>query len=161
MKRRAFLRLAAGAATLPALSGPALAQTYPTRPVRIIVGFAPGGTTDIVARLVGQALSERLGQQFIVENRPGAAANIGAEAVVRAAPDGYTLLLEGTTNAVNASVYEKLAFDFIRDITPVASLTRSPLVLEVHPTLPVRTVPELIAYAKASPGRYSMASYGT
>jgi tripartite-type tricarboxylate transporter receptor subunit TctC len=161
LPRRKFLHLAAGAATLPAISRLACAQTYPARPVRIIVPYAPGGTTDIVARLIGQSLSERLGQQFIIENRPGAGGNIGTEVVARAPPDGYLVLLVTTTNAVNATLYEKLNFNFIRDVATVAGLIRTPLVLEVHPAVPAKTVPELIAYAKGNPGKFSMASYGT
>jgi tripartite-type tricarboxylate transporter receptor subunit TctC len=151
LPRRNFLHLAAGAAALPALSRVAWAQAYPTRPVRIIAGFAPGGGVDIIARLIGQWLSERLGQQFIVENRPGAATNIATEAVVRAPPDGYTLLLVNAANAFNATLYDKLNFNFIRDIAPVASVTRGPYVMVVHPSVPARTVPEFIAYAKANP----------
>jgi tripartite-type tricarboxylate transporter receptor subunit TctC len=158
--RRQFLHLAAGAATLPALSRNARAQTYPARPVRIIVGFSPGGTADIVARLIGQWLSERLGQPFIIENRPGASSNIAVEAVVRASPDGYTLLQVVATNAINATLYDRLNFNFIRDIAPVASIARVPLVMEVNPSVPAKTVPEFIAYAKANPGKISMASAG-
>jgi tripartite-type tricarboxylate transporter receptor subunit TctC len=159
--RRQFLQLAAGAAALPAASRIARAQTYPTRPVRLIVGFAAGGTSDITARLMGQWLSERLGQQFIVENRPGASSNIATEAVVHAPADGYTLLAVVEGNAINATFYNKLNFNFIRDIAPVAGIIRSPLVLEVHPGVPVNTVPEFIAYAKANPGNIRMASFGT
>jgi tripartite-type tricarboxylate transporter receptor subunit TctC len=158
--RRRFLHLAAGAAALPALSGIARAQTYPTKPVRIIVGYAASGANDIVARLIGQWLSERLGQQFIIESRPGAGSNIGTEAVVNAAPDGYTLLLVNSTNAINATLYDKLHFNFIRDIAPVAGIGRGPLVMEVNPSLPAKTVPEFIAYAKANPGKLNMASSG-
>jgi tripartite-type tricarboxylate transporter receptor subunit TctC len=158
--RRRFLHLAAGAAALPAVSRIASAQAYPARPVRIILGFPPGGAVDIVARLMGQWLSERLGQPFIIENRPGAGGNIGAEAVVRAPPDGYTLLLVATPNAINATLYEKLNFNFIRDIAPVASIIDAPLVMEVHPSHPAKTVPEFIAYAKANPGKINMASSG-
>jgi tripartite-type tricarboxylate transporter receptor subunit TctC len=161
LPRRQFLHLATGASALPAVSRLVWAQTYPARPVHIIVPYAPGGTTDIVARLIGQWLSERLGQQFIIENRPGAGGNIGTEMVARAPPDGYTLLLVTTTNAVNATLYEKLNFNFIRDVATVAGLIRTPLVLEVHPAVPVKTVPELIVYAKGSPGKFTMASYGT
>src|SRR5271170_2214595 len=152
LPRRKFLHLAAGAAALPAVSRRARADAYPTHPVRLIVGFAPGSTTDILARLMGQWLSQRLGQQFVVENRPGAGGNIGAEAVVRAAADGYTLLLVTTSNMINATLYEKLNYNFIRDIAPVASIGRGPLVMEVNPAFPSQTVPELIAYAKANPG---------
>jgi tripartite-type tricarboxylate transporter receptor subunit TctC len=159
--RKQFLYLAAGAAVLPALSRIARAQAYPARPVRIIVGFAAGGTTDIISRLIGQWLSERLGQQFIIENRPGASANLATEAVVRAPADGYTLLALVATNAINATLYDKLSFNLTRDIAPVAGLIRSPLVLEVHPSVPVKTVPEFVAYAKANPGKITMASFGT
>jgi tripartite-type tricarboxylate transporter receptor subunit TctC len=161
LPRRKFLRLAAGAAALPAFSRIAAAQTYPTRPVRIMVGFAAGGTTDIAARLIGQSLSERLGQPFVIENRPGASTNIATEAVVRAPADGYTLLAVTGTNTVNATLYEKLTFNFVRDIAMVAGLIQSPLVLEVNPAVPARTVPELIAYAKANPGKINLASFGT
>ena len=151
--RRQLLHLAAGAAALPALSGLARAQTYPSRPVRIIVGFAAGGPNDILARLTGQWLSERLGQPFVIENRPGAGSNLATEAVVRAVPDGYTLLLVGTPNAINASLYEKLEFNFIRDITPVAGLIRGALLMVVNPSVPTTTLSEFIAYAKANPGK--------
>jgi tripartite-type tricarboxylate transporter receptor subunit TctC len=161
LPRRRFLRLAAGAAALPAGSRIVRAQGYPTRPVRIIVGFPAGGTGDISARLMGQWLSERLGQPFIVENRPGAAGNIAAEAVVRAPADGYTLLLVVATNTVNASLFDKLSFNLIRDIAPAAGLSRSPLVLEVNPALPVNAVPEFISYVRANSGKVSLASYGT
>jgi len=145
---------------MPAVSRFAWAQAYPTRPVRIIVGFAAGGTTDILARLIGQWLSERLGQPFIIENRPGAGTNMGTETVVRAPPDGYTLLLVPTAPALNATLYGKLNFDFIRDITPVAGLGREPIVMLVNSSVPATTVPEFIAYAKANPGKVSMASGG-
>jgi tripartite-type tricarboxylate transporter receptor subunit TctC len=158
--RRNFLHLAAGAAALPAASRIASAQTYPTRPVRIVVGFAPGGGTDIMARLIGQWLSERLGQQFVVENRPGAGTNIATEAVVNAPPDGYTLLLACLPNASNATLYENLKFNFIRDITPVAGIDRQPFAIEVNPSVPVKTVPEFITHAKAYPGKINMASGG-
>jgi tripartite-type tricarboxylate transporter receptor subunit TctC len=158
--RRKFLYLAAGAAALPALSRIASAQTYPTRPVRIVVGYAAGGSADIVARLIGQPLSERLGQQFIVENRLGAATNIATEAVVRAPPDGYTLLLVTPANAINATLYEKLNFNFIRDIAPVASIDREPTVMVVNSSFPAKTIPEFIAYAKDNPGKINMASPG-
>ena len=158
--RRQFLHLAAAAATLAAASGFAWAQTYPSRPARIVVGFAAGGPNDILARLIGQWLSERLGQPFVIENRPGAGSNIATEAVVRAAPDGYTLLLVGTPNAINATLYDKLNFNFIRDIAPVAGLIRGALVMVVHPSVPARTLPELIAYAKANPGKLSYGSGG-
>ena len=160
LPRRQFLHLAAGAAALPALSRLARAQAYPTRPVRIIVGFFAGGATDIAARLMGQWLSERLGQQFVVENRPGADGNIATEAVVRAAPDGHTLLLVVDANAINATLYDKLNFNFIRDITPVAGIIRVPFVMVVNPSFPAKTVPEFIAYAKANPGKINFASGG-
>jgi len=158
--RREFLRLVAGTAALPVVSRIARAQTYPTRPVRIVVGFPPGGPGDILARLTGQWLSERLGHPFIIENRPGAGGNVATQAVVNASPDGYTLLLVNAANAINATLYEKLKYDFIRDIAPVAGIMRVPLVLEVNPSLPVKTVPELIAYAKANPAKLNMASAG-
>jgi tripartite-type tricarboxylate transporter receptor subunit TctC len=158
--RRQFLQLAAGAATLSAMSRLARAQAYPSRPVRIIVPFAPGGTFDIMARLIGQWLTEKLGQPFIIENRPGAGSNIGTEAVVRAPADGYTLLMVGSYNATNAALYDKLNFNFIRDIAPVAGIIRVPYVMAVNPTVPAKTIPELIAYAKANPGRINMASGG-
>src|SRR5215469_6606019 len=160
LPRRAFLHLVAGAAALPAFSRIARAQIYPVRPVRIIVGFSAGGTTDIIARLIAQWLSERLGQQFIIENRPGASANLATEAVVRASPDGYTLLAVVGTNAINATLYDNLKFNFIRDTTPVASIARTPLVLVVNPSFPAKSVPELITYAKASPGKINMATAG-
>ena len=158
--RRRFLELAVGATALPAASRIARAQSYPTRPVRIVVGYAAGGGTDLVARLMGQWLSERLGQQFVIENRTGAATNIGTEAVVRAPADGYTLLLAHTANAINATLYEKLNFNFIGDIAPVAAIIRVPTVMVVNPSLPAKTVPEFIAYATANPGRINMASGG-
>jgi tripartite-type tricarboxylate transporter receptor subunit TctC len=160
LPRRNFLHLAAGAAALPAVSRIAQAQTYPTRPVRIIVGFAAGGPADILARLMGQWLSERLGQPFVIENRPGGGGNIGTEAVVKAPPDGYTLLLAATANAVNATLYDKLNFNFISDIAPVAAISRYTFVMVVHPSMPTKTVPEFIAYAKANPGKINMASGG-
>jgi len=156
--RRQFLHLAAGIATLPVMSRLAGAQAYPSRPVRIIVGFPPGGQIDITARLIGQWLSERLGQPFIIDNRPGAGSNIGTEAVVRATADGHVLLLASATNAINATLYDNLNFNFIRDTAPVASINRIPLVLEAHPSFPARTVPELIAYAKANPGKVNLAT---
>jgi tripartite-type tricarboxylate transporter receptor subunit TctC len=159
--RRRFLRLAAGATVLPVVSHVARAQAYPSRPVRIVVPFPPAGVSDIVTRLIGQWLSERLGTPFVIENRPGAGSNLGTEVVVNAPPDGYTLLNLSSANATNATMYEKLNFDFIRDIAPVASLVRFPYVLEVNPSVPVRTVPELISYAKANPGKLSIASAGT
>jgi tripartite-type tricarboxylate transporter receptor subunit TctC len=158
--RRRFLQLAAGAAALPAMSRLAWAQAYPARPVRIIVGFGAGSADDILARLMGQWLSERLGQPFIVENRTGAGGNIGTEAVVRAPPDGYTLLLPGSPDAINATLYDKLNFNFIRDIAPVAGIVRVPNVMVVHPSFPAKTVPEFIAYAQANPGKINMASAG-
>jgi tripartite-type tricarboxylate transporter receptor subunit TctC len=160
LPRRAFLHLAAGAAALPVVSRIARAQAYPTRPVRILVGFAPSGPADIIARLISQWLSERLGQQFIVENRPGAGSNIGTEAVVRAPADGYTLLLITSTNAINTTLYAKLNFNFIHDIEPVASLLRTIYVMAVHPSVPAQTLPEFIDYAKANPGKINMASGG-
>ena len=159
--RRQLLHLAAGAAALPALPRIARAQAYPSRPVRIVVGFAAGGPTDIIARLIGQWLSERLGQQFVIENRPGAAGKIATEAVVRAPPDGYTLLQVSTSAAINATLYGKLNYDFIRDIVPVAGIIRAPGIVVVNPTVSARTIPELIAYAKANPGKLTMASPGT
>ncbi|HEY5378325.1 MAG TPA: tripartite tricarboxylate transporter substrate binding protein [Pseudolabrys sp.] len=158
--RRRFLQLAAGAAALPVASRWAWAQAYPARPVHLIVGFAAGGPQDITMRLMCQWLSERLGQSFIVENRPGASGNVGAETVVRAAPDGYTLLSVSSPNAINATLYSNLNFNFIRDIAPVGSIMRVPLVMEVNPEVPVKTVPELIAYMKANPGKISYASAG-
>jgi tripartite-type tricarboxylate transporter receptor subunit TctC len=158
--RRKFLHLAAGAAALPAISRMAWAQAYPSRPVRIIVPVGPAGVTDIIARLMGQWLTERLGQSFVIENRPGAGNSIGTEAVVRAPADGYTLLLVGAPNAINASLYDKLSFDFVRDIAPVASIVRVANVLLVNLSVPAKTGPELIAYAKANPGKINMASVG-
>ena len=158
--RRHFLHLAAGAAVLPALSRFAWAQAYPTKPVRMVVPFAPGGPTDIVARLMGQWLSERLGQQLVIENRAGAGGNIGTEAVVRAPADGYTLLLATVANAISATLYDKLNFNFIRDTAPVASIMRVPNVMVVNPSVPAKTVPEFIAYAKANPDKLNMASAG-
>jgi tripartite-type tricarboxylate transporter receptor subunit TctC len=154
------LHLAAGAVALPGVSHVSWAQAYPSRPVRIVVPSAAGSTSDITARLIAQWLSVRLGQQFIIENRPGAGSSIGTEAVVRAAPDGYTLLLVTTPNAVNATYYDRLNYNFIRDIAPVASIVRVPLVMEVSPSLPAKTVPEFMAYAKANPGKINMASAG-
>ena len=162
LPRRTFLRLAAGAAALPAMSRIAQAQTYPTRPVRIIVGFAPGGTTDIAARLIGQWLSERLGQPFVIENRPGASTTIGTEVVVRAPADGYTLLLATTASAINTTLFEgKLNYNFLRDIAPIASIISAPNVMVVNPSVPAKSVPEFIAYAKANPRKLNMASPGT
>jgi tripartite-type tricarboxylate transporter receptor subunit TctC len=160
LPRRQFLHLAAGAAALLVLSRIARAQAYPTRPVRIIVGQAAGSGSDTAARLLGQWLSERLGQPFVVENRPGAGGNIATEAVVNAPPDGYTLLLANLANAINATLYDKLSFVFLRDIAPVAGIFRVPLIMVVNPTVPAKTVPEFIAYAKANPGKISMASAG-
>jgi tripartite-type tricarboxylate transporter receptor subunit TctC len=160
LPRRQFLHLAAGAAALPAVSRIARAQAYPTKPVRLIVAFAAGGTIDITARLLGQWLAERLGQPFITENRPGAGGNIGTEMVVRASPDGYTLLLVSTASAINATLYQKLNFNLVRDIAPVAGIIRVPGVMVVHPSVPVKTVPEFIAHAKANPGKLNMGSGG-
>jgi tripartite-type tricarboxylate transporter receptor subunit TctC len=159
--RRQFLQLAAGAAALPSASRIAWAQAYPSRPVRIIVPNPPGGGTDIIARLMGQWLSERLGQQFIIENRPGAGTNIGTEVVVRSPSDGFTLLLVTPTNAINATLYDKLSFNFIHDIAPIGSVSRETMVMVVNPSFPAKTVPEFIAYAKANPGKINMASAGS
>jgi tripartite-type tricarboxylate transporter receptor subunit TctC len=161
LRRRQFLHLAAGSSALAALPRLAWAETYPTHPVRIVVGFAAGSTTDILARLIGQWLSQRLGQQFIVENRPGAGGNIGAEAVVKAAADGYTFLMVPPAVAANATLYPKLNFDFVRDTTPVAGVVRVPNVVEVNPSVPVKSVPELIAYAKTHPLSFASAGIGT
>jgi len=161
LPRRRFLHLAAGAAALPALSSVAWGQAYPTRPVRIIVPFPAGQATDTIARLMGQWLLERLGQQFVIENRPGAGGNIGTESVVRATPDGYTLLLVGLSQAMNATLYKKLNFNFIRDIAPVASIGGFPYVMVINPSVPAKTVPEFIAYAKANPSKINMASSGS
>jgi tripartite-type tricarboxylate transporter receptor subunit TctC len=158
--RRKFLRLVTGAVALPAVSWTANAQIWPSRPVRLIVGFGAGSTADILARLMSQLLSERLGQQFVVENRTGAGGNIATEAVVRSPADGYTLLLAGSNDAINTKLYDKLSYNFIRDIEPIAALTRSPNVMVVNPSVPATTVPEFIAYAKANPGKISMASVG-
>jgi len=158
LPRRNFLHLAAGAAALPALSRIAWAQAYPTRPVRIVVGFPPGGGADITARLFGQWLSERLGQPFIIENRPGAGSNTATEAVVRAPADGYTLLIVGTFNAFNATLYDKLNFNFIRDIAPIAGIIVVPNVMVVHPSFPAKTILEFIAYSKSNPGKVNMGS---
>ena len=160
LSRRRFLHLAAGAAALPAVSRIARAQSYPLRPVRVIVGFAAGGTTDLLARMIGQWLSERLGQPFLIENRPGAGTNIATEAVVKSAPDGYTLLMVSPPNTINATLYEKLNFNFLRDIATVAAIARVPNVMEVNPSVPASTVAEFIAYAKANPGKLSFASAG-
>src|SRR5580658_10435910 len=159
--RRKFLHFAAATAALPALPRMASAEAYPSRPVRIVVGFPPGAATDIIARLVADGLSQRLGQQFIVDNRPGAGSNIGAETAIKAPPDGYTLLAITVTNAVNATLYDNLNFDLLRDIAPVAGTIRSASVLEVNPDVPTKTVPEFIAYAKANPGKLNYASFGS
>jgi tripartite-type tricarboxylate transporter receptor subunit TctC len=160
LPRRQFLHLAAGAAALPVASRIAKAQAYPTRPVRWIIGFPAGGPNDIYARLIGQWLSERLGQQFVIDNRPGAASNIATEAVVRAPPDGYTLLQVSTAAAINATLYEKLNYDFIRDIAPVAGIIRTSQIVVVNPSIPAMTIPEFIAYGKTNPGKINMASPG-
>jgi len=160
LPRRQLLQLAAGTAALPFSSRVAWAQPYPAQPVRILVGLAAGGSNDIIARLMGQWLSERLGQQFVIDNRPGAGGNIATEAVVRAPSDGYTLLLVGSANAINATLYDKIKFNFLRDIAPAASIARQPFVMLVHPSVPAKTVPEFIAYAKTNPGKISMASAG-
>ena len=158
--RRDFLRLAASAAALPTVSRMAWAQAYPSRPVRIVVPFAAGGSTDIIARLIGQWLSERFGQQFVIENRPGAGSNTGTEVVVNAPPDGYTLLLVGASSAINATLYERLSFNFVRDITPVAGVISIPFIMVVNPSFPAKTVSEFIAYAQANPGKVTVASGG-
>jgi tripartite-type tricarboxylate transporter receptor subunit TctC len=160
LPRRQFLHLIASATALPAVSRVASARSYPAKPVHVIVGFAPGGGNDIAARLISHWLSERLGRQFIVENRPGAGSNIATEAVVRAAPDGYTLLLVAVANATNATLYDKLNFNFIRDIAPVAGLLRVPNLVEVHPSVPAQTLPEFVAYTRANPGKVNMGSGG-
>jgi tripartite-type tricarboxylate transporter receptor subunit TctC len=160
LPRRRFLRLAAAIAASPAVSRVARAQTYPARPVRLIVGFTAGGPTDIAARLIGRWLSERLGLPFVIENRPGAGSNVATEVVTRAVADGYTLLVVGVANATNATLYDKLGFDFIRDVAPVAGIMRVPNVMEVNPEVPVKKIAEFIAYAKADPGRLNMASGG-
>jgi tripartite-type tricarboxylate transporter receptor subunit TctC len=161
MKRRTFLRLAAGAATLPGFSRIGRAQTYPTRPVRVIVGFPPGGGNDVMARLIGQSLSDRLGQPFVIENRPGAGGNIGTELVVNAAADGYTLLAAATPNAVSATLYDNLKFNFIRDIAPIGGVMRVPNVVTVNPSFPTKTVSEFITYAKTNPGKINFGSGGS
>src|SRR6266403_5353713 len=158
MHRRNFLMAAVALGVGGVVVRPAFPRTYPTRPVRLVVGFSAGGPTDITARLIAQWLSERFGRQFVVENRPGAGSNIATEAVVNAPPDGYTLLLVGATNAINATLYDKLNFNLIRDIATVSGIIRVPLVMEVHPSVPVRTVPEFIAYAKANPGKINLGS---
>jgi tripartite-type tricarboxylate transporter receptor subunit TctC len=160
LPRRTFLHLAAGVAVVPALSGLVRAQTYPVQPVRLLVGFAAGGAPDILARLIGQWLSDRLGQQFVVENRSGASGTLAAEAVVNAAPDGYTLLLLTLADAVNATLYQNLSYNFARDLAPAAGLSRDPDVMVVNPTFPAKTVPEFISYANANPGKLNMASPG-
>ena len=160
LARRHFLKLGAGAAALPAVSGKSWAIDYPTRPVRVVVGFPPGGFTDTTTRLISAWLSEKLGQQFVVENRPGASSNIATEFVARSAPDGYTLLQIGDGNAYNATLYDNLNFDFVRDIAPVASMITAPFVLVVNPSFPAKTVPEFIAYAKANPGKINVGSLG-
>ena len=160
LPRRQFLHLAAGAAALPAFSRVASAQSYPAKPVLLVVQVTAGSAPDIIARVMGQWLSERLGQQFVIDNRVGASGNIGTEAVVRAPADGYTLLFAMSANAINASLYDNLRFNFMRDTAPVASIARIPLVMEVHPSVPAKTVPEFIAYAKANPGKINMASSG-
>jgi tripartite-type tricarboxylate transporter receptor subunit TctC len=161
LSHRQFLRMVAGAAVLPAFSRLVRAQAYPTRPVRLVVGFPPGQTADLIARLMGQWLTERLGQPVIIDNRPGASSNIATELVVRSPADGYTLLSVNSSNLINATLYEKLPYNFLRDIDPVASFSRVALVMEVSPSFPARTVPEFIAYAKANPGKINMASGGT
>ncbi len=161
LPRRTFLHLTAGAAAVPAVSRLAWAQAYPARPVRLLIGFTAGGLGDIVARLMGQWLSERLGQQFIVENRTGAASNVAADALVRSAADGYTLLMSSTVNAINATVYDNLGFNFIRDTTPIASIFGTPLVMMVHPSFPAKTVPDFITHAKVNPGKLNYGSAGS
>jgi tripartite-type tricarboxylate transporter receptor subunit TctC len=160
LRRRKFLHLAASAVALPAVSRVARAQAYPTKPVRFIVATAAGGLSDTHARLIGQWLSKRLGQPFVVKNRPGAAGNIATEAVVKAPPDGHMLLMVGATSAINATLYDKLDFNFVRDIAPVAAISREPQIILVNPSVPAKTVPEFVAYAKANPGRINMASPG-
>jgi tripartite-type tricarboxylate transporter receptor subunit TctC len=161
LPRRRFLSLAVGVVAMPAVARVASAQAYPSRPVRIVVGFAAGGSSDIGARLIGQWLQERLGQPFVIENRPGAATNLATETVVHSAPDGYTLLMIGPSSTINATLYDKLNFVFLRDIAPVASTFRQPQIILANPSLPAKTIPELIAYAKANPGKITMASAGT
>src|SRR5580704_2941326 len=160
LPRRTFLGLATGAAALSAVTRLTRAQSYPARPVHLLAGFPPGGIVDIVARLIGQWLSERLGQQFVIENRPGAGSNIATELVVRARPDGYTLLLVSSVNSWNTAIYDNLNFDFMRDIAPIASIVRTPAVMEVNPSVPAKTIPEFIAYAKANPGKINMGTGG-
>src|SRR5215467_12014259 len=161
LPRRRILHLAAGAAALPAISCTARAQAYPTRPVHLIVPYAPGGTTDITERLIGPWLSERLGQTFVIESRPGAATNVGTESVAHSFPDGYTLLLFDPSAAINATLFDKLNFNFVRDIAPIVLIMRTPFVIVVNPSVPAKTLPEFIAYAKVHPGRINMASEGT
>jgi tripartite-type tricarboxylate transporter receptor subunit TctC len=161
LPRRTLLHLAAGAAALPAVSRFAWAQAFPTRPVRLLIGFSAGGLGDLVARLMGQWLSERLGQQFVVENRPGAASNIAADALVRSAPDGYTLLMSSTVNTINTTIYDNLGFNFIRDTTPIAAIIGTPLVMMVDPSSPAKTVVDFIAYAKGNPGKLNYGSAGS
>jgi tripartite-type tricarboxylate transporter receptor subunit TctC len=161
LPRRAFLRLAAGAAALPAVVRGASAQSYPTRPVRLVLGYPAGGSTDLVARIMGAWLTERLGQSFVIENKPGAGTNLAAQAVIGSPPDGYTLLFATTTNAINATFHATLPFNFLRDMAPVAGLVELPFVMEVGPSLPVKTVAEFIAHAKANPGKINVASFGT
>ena len=158
--RRQFFHLAAGAFTAPVIASHAVADTYPSRPVRLLVGFTPAGGNDIIARLMGQWLTERLGQTFVIENRPGAGTNIAAEAVINSPPDGYTLFVSNLSNAINATLYEKLNFDFMRDMLPVAGIAQAPAVFAVSSSVPAKTVPEFIAYAKANPGKINMASAG-
>jgi len=160
LARRSFLRFAAGAAAFPTVSRIAMAQTYPLRPVRVIVSFAAGGPTDILARLIGEHLSQRLGQQFVIENKPGAGGNIGAETVARAEPDGHTLLMIDATPTISATLYDKLNFNFVRDIVPIAGVARVPQVILVHPSVPAKTLPDFMTYAKANPGTINMASAG-
>jgi len=160
LARRKFLHLAAGVAALPAITQVSSAQSYPVRPVHLLAGFPPGGIVDLIARLIGQWLSERLGQQFVIENRPGAGSNIATELVARATPDGYTLLLVSSVNAWNTAIYDNLNFNFVRDIAPIASIIRTPAVMEVNPSVPAKTVPEFIAYAKANPGKIDMGTGG-
>ena len=159
-QRRQFLQLVAGTAALPATSRIASAQAYPARPVRLVIGYTPGGSADLTARLMGQWLSEKLGQSFVIENRPGGGTNIATESVLRATPDGYTLLLVAPANAINATLYDKLPFDFMKEMEPIAGIIRFPNVVLVHPSLPIKSIPELIAYAKANPGKLNMASSG-
>ena len=161
LPRRRFLRLAAGALAIPSVSRAAAATDYPARPVRLLVGYSAGGVSDILARLLAQTLSDRLGQPFVVEDRPGAASNVAADAVIHSPPDGYTLFLAGISNAINAAIYKDLDFNFARDVTPIALISRSPLVMEVSESFPAKTVPEFIAYAKAHPGTLNMGSAGT